>query len=173
MDEFVAATGAAGRVVYEPFSKNSLRSASNLVFGRSVLPEFDLSSADLVLDFSSDFLDQGLSPVEHAGQFAAAKETSKHGGASLISVGPRLSMTASKADKWIASAPGGEGALALALAMAIFPKKPRSVGVTPAMKARYAGSEEETYAQPAMTVPSTCGFCSMHQHRTPPPHLDA
>ena len=123
MDEFVSATGAAGRVVYEPFSQDALRAATKLVFGRSVTPEFDLSSADLVLDFSSDFLDQGLSPVEHARQFASAKDVAKHGGAALISVGPRLSMTASKADKWIPSSPGGEGALALALAMAIFPEQ--------------------------------------------------
>ncbi|MCH7868820.1 MAG: 4Fe-4S dicluster domain-containing protein [Myxococcales bacterium] len=123
MDEWVSATGAGGRVVYEPFAHESLRSATKMVFGRHVLPEFDLSSADLVLDFSSDFLDQGLSPVEHARQFSQAKDLSNHGGAVLISVGPRLSMTASKADKWIHSTPGGEGALALALAMAIFPKK--------------------------------------------------
>jgi molybdopterin-containing oxidoreductase family iron-sulfur binding subunit len=127
MDQWVSATGAGGRVVYEPFANESLRSATQMVFGRSVLPEFDLSSADLVLDFSSDFLDQGLSPVEHARQLSQAKDISKHGGARLISVGPRLSMTASKADKWIPSIPGGEGALALALAMAIFPKKSSAI----------------------------------------------
>lgn len=122
MDEWVEATGAAGRVVYQPFGHESLRSATQLVFGREVMPEFDLSGADLVLDFSSDFLDQGLSPVEHAMQFSQAKQLSNHGGAALISVGPRLSMTASKADQWIPSTAGGEGALALALAMAIYPK---------------------------------------------------
>ncbi|MFT5695177.1 MAG: anaerobic selenocysteine-containing dehydrogenase/Fe-S-cluster-containing dehydrogenase component [Myxococcota bacterium] len=123
MDEFIAATGAAGRVIYEPFSNASLRAAAQMVFGRSVVPEFDLSGADLVLDFSSDFLDQGLSPVEHAMQFSKAKDVAKHGGAALINVGSRLSMSASKADKWIPSTPGGEGALALALAIAIFPSK--------------------------------------------------
>ncbi|MGY8802649.1 MAG: 4Fe-4S dicluster domain-containing protein [bacterium] len=128
MDEFVSVTGAAGRVVYDPFSQDALRSATQLVFGRSVTPQFDLSSADLVLDFSSDFLDQGLSPVEHARQFSEAKDVSKHGGAALISVGPRLTMTASKADKWITSRPGGEGALALALAMAVFSKNSGAVG---------------------------------------------
>ncbi|MCP4035624.1 MAG: 4Fe-4S dicluster domain-containing protein [bacterium] len=127
MDEFVQATGAAGRVVYEPFDHGSLRAATRLVFGREVMPEFDLTTADLVLDFSSDFLDQGLSPVAHAMQFAKAKDVSNHGGAALISVGPRLSMTASKADKWISSAPGGEGALALALAMAVYEKRGGSV----------------------------------------------
>ena len=129
MDQWVSATGAGGRVVYQPFARESLRSATRMVFGRRVLPEFDLSSADLVLDFSSDFLDQGLSPVEHARQFSQAKDLSrnKNGGAMLISIGPRLSMTASKADKWIPSLPGGEGALALALAMAIFPKKQSEV----------------------------------------------
>ncbi len=127
MDEFVQATGAAGRVVYDPFDHAALRAATGLVFGRAVEPEFDLSSADLVLDFSSDFLDQGTSPVAHALQFSQAKDVANHGGAALVSVGPRLSMTASKADKWIPSAPGGEGALALALALAVYEKNGASV----------------------------------------------
>ena len=123
MDDWVKATGAGGRVVYDPFAQNALRAAAGMVFGRSVLPSFDLSGADLVLDFNSDFLDQGLSPVEHARQFASAKDVAKHGGARLMSVGPRLSMSASKADKWVPCAPGGEGALALALAAALLEKK--------------------------------------------------
>ena len=59
IDAFVSGVGAAGRVVYEPFAEDALRAATGLVFGRTVLPIFDVSNADLVLDFGSDFLDTG------------------------------------------------------------------------------------------------------------------
>lgn len=125
IDEFVMKLGGGGRVTYEAFANDSLRAASNLVFGRNSVPLFDLRDADLVLDFSSDFLDQGLSPVEHAWQLADAKDLKKHpdGGARLIAFGPRLSMSGSKADEWISTSPGGEGALALALAAEIYKKR--------------------------------------------------
>jgi len=144
IDEFTAAVGASGRVVHDPFDAAALRAATQLVFGRNVTPEFDLTSADLVLDFNSDFLDQGQSPVEHARQFAQAKDVKNHGGAALISVGPRLSMSASKADKWIPSAAGGEGALALALALAVYNKNGGDVpgdtrGVADLMRGLNAG----------------------------------
>ncbi len=124
IDEWVVKVGAGGRTIYDPFAREALRAGAGMVFGRAVTPTFNLTDADLVLDFSSDFLDQGPSPVEMARQFADAKDLAKHpeGGAELISFGPRLSMTASKADRWIPSNPGGEGALALALAAEVFKK---------------------------------------------------
>jgi anaerobic selenocysteine-containing dehydrogenase/Fe-S-cluster-containing dehydrogenase component len=122
VDGWVAAIGAAGRVVYEPFEFGSVRAATKAVFGRDSMPIFDLSKADFILDFSSDFLDQGLSPVEQARGFADARDPHDHdhGGAKLVSVGPRMSMSGSNADEWIPAAPGSEGTLALALARAVF-----------------------------------------------------
>ncbi len=121
IDEWIAGVGAAGRVVFEPFAWESLRAATGWVFGREVMPLFDLSGSDLVLDFSSDFLDQGFSPVEQALQFSSARDAEKNqdGGARLVSFGPRLSMTASKADQWIPTKAGGEGSIALALAAGV------------------------------------------------------
>ncbi len=118
IDRFSEAAGLGGRVVYEPFAHEALREASKLAFGTSGLPLFDLGDADLVLDFGSDLLETGLSPVEHARQLADARDVKKHpgGGARLVYIGPRLSQTASNADEWIPARAGSEGLLALALA---------------------------------------------------------
>ena len=120
LDRFVSAVGAGGRVVYTPFAREALRAASGQVFGVASEPIFDLSGADLVIDFGSELLESGLSPVEHQRQWAEARDVAAHtdGGARLVYVGARLSLTASSADEWLPARPGSEGLLALALARA-------------------------------------------------------
>jgi len=124
IDQFAGAAGIAGRLSYSPFGQHALIEASQQVFGVSAAPIFDVSSADLVLDFGSDFLDTGASPTEHAAQFSKARDISSHsdGGARLIAISPRQNMTASNADHWVPAAPGSEGVLALALAKAVADK---------------------------------------------------
>ncbi len=118
LDRIGDAVGLGPRVVYEPFAPEALREASRALFGAPAEPTFDLSKADFILDFGSDFLDAGLSPVEHARQLAEARDPDHEEtqGTHFVSVGPRLSMTASNADEWIAAAPGSEGRIAAALA---------------------------------------------------------
>lgn len=120
IEGFVSGVGAGGRVVYDPFANEALRAATKQVFGVASEPLFDLSKADLVIDFGSDFLEAGASPVEHARQMADARAASEHsdGGTRLVYVGPRLSMTGGAADEWIPAKPGSEGILALAIARA-------------------------------------------------------
>ena len=142
IDSFVAGIGAAGRVLYEPFAHDALRAATAQVFGRAVLPIFDVSGADLILDFGSDFLDGGLFSIETTRQFAEARDLKKHpdGGARLVSIGPRLSMTASNADQWLPAKAGSEAlvALALALAKAVYDAKG---GSDPSLASALAGAD--------------------------------
>jgi molybdopterin-containing oxidoreductase family iron-sulfur binding subunit len=121
IDQFVSATGIAGRLSYEPFGHRALIEASEAVFGVSAAPVFDVSDADLIIDFGADFLDTGLSPTEHAAQFSKNRDIANHsdGGARLIVIGARQNLTGSNADHWVAAAPGSEGLLALALAKAV------------------------------------------------------
>ncbi|NQZ94932.1 MAG: 4Fe-4S dicluster domain-containing protein [Myxococcales bacterium] len=116
IDEFVGSVGG-GRVSYEPFQAEALAAASKAVFGVDSAPLFDLSRADFIIDFGSDFTETG-SPVEHSRQLAEARDVLKHesGGAQFVYVGPRLSQTAGSADRWLAAKPGSEGVLALAIA---------------------------------------------------------
>lgn len=125
IDQFVSAAGIAGRLTYEPFGQQALIEASQAVFGVSAAPIFDVSGADLIIDFGADFLDTGLSPTEHAAQFAKNRDVTAHsdGGARLIAIGARQNLTASNADYWIPAAAGSEGLLALALAKAVADRK--------------------------------------------------
>jgi len=120
IDRFVAATGAGGRVVSIPFAREALRAATEQVFGVASEPIFDLSGADLVIDFGSELFESGLSPIEHQRQWAEARDVATHpdGGLRLVYVGSRLSLTASSSDEWLVAKPGSEGLLALALARA-------------------------------------------------------
>src|SRR5262249_56601659 len=119
-DAWLAATGGGTRVDYEPFAPEALRHATETVFGIASVPIFDLTDTDFVIDFGSDSLSTGLSPVEHARQIAAARDAAQETGraARLVYVGPRQDTTASHADEWIAPKPGTEGILALAIARA-------------------------------------------------------
>ena len=125
IDQFVSATGLAGRLTYEPFGQHALIEASEAVFGVSAAPVFDVSNADVIVDFGADFLDTGFSPTEHAAQFSNNRDVAAHsdGGARLIAIGPRQNLTASNADQWIPAAPGSEGLLALALARSVADRK--------------------------------------------------
>ena len=105
---------------YEPFAPEALRDAhASGVRRRRSRPIFDLSSADFVIDFGSDFLESGLSPVEHARQLAEARDVAKHAGRAArgSSTWARGSRSPRRnADEWLAAKPGSEGILALALA---------------------------------------------------------
>jgi molybdopterin-containing oxidoreductase family iron-sulfur binding subunit len=130
LDRFVSATGIAGRLSYQPFGQHAMLEASQQVFGVSTVPFFDVSNADLIVDFGSDFIDTGSSPVELAGQFSKSRDLATHGdgGARLITIGARMDLSASNADHWVAAAPGSEGLLALALAKAVADRKGSDVG---------------------------------------------
>jgi anaerobic selenocysteine-containing dehydrogenase/Fe-S-cluster-containing dehydrogenase component len=121
LDQIASATGLAGRLTYEPFGDHALLEATQQLFGAYAAPIFDLTGADLVVDFGSDFLDTGRSPVEHARQLSAARDvgTQANGGARVVAIGARQNLTVSNADLWIPTRPGSEGALALALAQAV------------------------------------------------------
>jgi molybdopterin-containing oxidoreductase family iron-sulfur binding subunit len=125
IEQFVSATGIAGRITYDPFGQDALLEASEKVFGVSAVPLFDVSGADLILDFGSDFIDTGASPVEYQAQVVKSRDLHAHedGGARLVAITPRQNLTASNADQWIPAKPGSEGALALALAKAVAAKK--------------------------------------------------
>ena len=129
IDEWVRAVRGK-RVVYEPFSYESLREASERVLGVRALPSFDLSKSDLIVDFGSNFIETGPFFVELTRQYSEARDLATHsdGGARMISIAPRLSLTTGNADQWIAAKPGSEGPIALALAAMLHAKGARTGG---------------------------------------------
>jgi len=119
MQQFCTACGARPPFLYEPFDYTPLRTAHELLFGLPAIPDYRLAESDFVLSLAADFLESWLSPVALAAQFAAMHTYRNRDLGRLVYVGPRLSMTAANADKFIQLPPGGEQHLAIALLRSI------------------------------------------------------
>ena len=152
----MADAAGAKRVVYEPFSYDALRSGTEAVFGVRSLPIFDPEKADLIVDMGSDFLATGMSPCENSRQYADARDIQKHpeGGTRMISISPRLDGTTQSSDEWIAAGPGSQGAIAFALARAVYDKKGVPEGIdTSVVEAFLSGPTLEEAAAQANVEP--------------------
>jgi anaerobic selenocysteine-containing dehydrogenase/Fe-S-cluster-containing dehydrogenase component len=114
-DAFVSALAPAERIAYEPFAWEAVREGNRLSFGNAQIPTYDFEAAATVFTFGADFLETWISPVEYARQFAAS-----HGGDAskgrMVAFEPRMSLTGSNADEWVAILPGTEAIVALAMA---------------------------------------------------------
>jgi anaerobic selenocysteine-containing dehydrogenase/Fe-S-cluster-containing dehydrogenase component len=125
-DAWAKATGAR-RVRYEPFGYEAIRTASRLCFGREAVPHFNLARADVLVSFGADFLETWLSTVEYTSAFTDAHRLRDGRKSRFVHVEPRRSLTASSADEWLASSPGTEMLVALAMIQVIVGEK-RSQG---------------------------------------------
>jgi anaerobic selenocysteine-containing dehydrogenase/Fe-S-cluster-containing dehydrogenase component len=114
--DFLGAHGSSRAVFYEAVNYEAARSAAKTLFGRRDLPAYRIDQAEVLISFGADFLETWQSPVELARQYALFRAPQKRRGNLTIGratyIGPRLSMTASKCDEWIATAPGAEAEIA-------------------------------------------------------------
>lgn len=114
-------------LLYEPLHAESIRRAHEMLFGKAVVPDHRLDECDFVVSFAADFLETWVSPVQFARQFAQAHSyrfanTDSYGDGSVarfVYAGPRMSMTAANADRFIPVAPGAEAEIAVAMAAAV------------------------------------------------------
>ncbi len=113
---FVAAHNSSRAIFYEAISNEPARAAAKTLFGRRDLPTYRIDQAEVLISFGADFLETWQSPVELARQYSLFRTPQKRRGTLTIGratyVGPRLSMTASKCDEWIATAPGAQADVA-------------------------------------------------------------
>ncbi|MEW5722817.1 MAG: molybdopterin-dependent oxidoreductase [Thermodesulfobacteriota bacterium] len=86
--------------------------ADKAQFGPGVQVGYDLESTGYILSFGAGLLEGWGSPVQSIRAFNRLQA----GGGRVVQIDSRASLTASKAGKWIAVAPGTEAALALGLA---------------------------------------------------------
>ena len=115
MRGFMAAKGSA--IYCEPADGGDVqRAAAEMVFGRPSRYGFDLERAKLVLSFNAALLEGWGSPVRCMRAFEVWRSGEPQEQTKLIQVDPRSSLTASKADEWLAAKPGTETVLALSLA---------------------------------------------------------
>lgn len=116
MDElwqrFFAAYGSAN-LFKMPSHADSRTVAASLLTGKTSDAAFALEKATYILNFGGNLLEGWGAPA----RIQAAYGSWRSGGAvKLVQVESRCSMTAAKADRWVAVAPGSEAALALAIA---------------------------------------------------------
>ena len=107
---------------YSLLDDSPWRAAAQAVYGKNQLPAYRLDEADYILAFSSNFLEAWPSPVYYGRLFGDFRQGSRrkqgeHG--HFVYIGPRMSMTAAKADQWLPCNPGTEGLIAQAIAGAI------------------------------------------------------
>ncbi len=115
-----AAACQSDRVLYyEPLTNEAAREAAELCFGRRDLPIYRLDQAEVLLSFGADFLETWQSPVELSRQYAEFRVPRIRRGTLAIGravyVGPRLNLTASNCDDWIAVPPASDGQVALSV----------------------------------------------------------
>ena len=108
---------AAGAIVfsYSLLDDAPWRAAAKAVYGRDQIPAYQLDEADVIVSFGGDFLEAWPSPVYYSrlfGEFRQGPRRAQGEHGKFIYVGPRMSMTAAKADVWLPCAPGTEAALA-------------------------------------------------------------
>jgi len=142
--EFAKAAGGQ-HVVYEAFAHESLREANHRTFGTTAIPSLDFARADFVIGFGADFLETWLAPTAYARDFAALRAKTEAGRGGFVAVEPRLSATAANADEWVAVQPGGEMAVALAMANVILAEG-LAANPTPAAREAVAAFTPEAVA---------------------------
>ncbi|HEY6419055.1 MAG TPA: molybdopterin-dependent oxidoreductase [Candidatus Binataceae bacterium] len=116
--KWLAAAGCQpGRAsFYEPLTDHPARAAAQKLFKRRDLPTYRIDQAEVLISLGADFIETWRSPVELARQYAQFRAPRERRGALTIGrafyVGPRMSLTASKCDDWVAVAPGAEADVA-------------------------------------------------------------
>ncbi|MFZ0389508.1 MAG: molybdopterin dinucleotide binding domain-containing protein [Calditrichia bacterium] len=105
MQQFAAGLGAPEVLYYETYNYDALKKAHQSVFGKPVVPRYNLENADLILSFAADFLETWISPVEFARQFSRFHEVKNGKMGRFVYLGPRMSMTAANADEYIRVSP--------------------------------------------------------------------
>jgi anaerobic selenocysteine-containing dehydrogenase/Fe-S-cluster-containing dehydrogenase component len=113
IDQFLGAIGSPHRVRFEFFAYEALRTANEQLFGRDAVPHFALDRADVVVSFGTDFIETWLNPLQNQVGFSAGR---RDGRGYAAHIGPRLGLSGSNAELWLAPEPGSEVLVALALA---------------------------------------------------------
>jgi len=117
LNEFAGATGATV-FTYSLLDDAPWRAAARAVWGRDQIPAYQLDQADLIVSFGGDFLEAWPSPVYYNrlfGEFRQGPRRAQGEHGRFIYVGPRMSMTAAKADLWLPCNPGTEAVVASAV----------------------------------------------------------
>lgn len=97
--------------------------AVTLSYGIRETPAWDLANSRYILNFGSNFLEEGLSPVHFQQLFGHLRSARRETRTTLVHIDSRMNLTASNSDRWIPIRPGTYGALALGIAHVLIVSK--------------------------------------------------
>ena len=143
LNEFAAKVGAQV-FSYSLLDDAPWRAAAKAVYGRDQIPAYQLDQADVIVSFGGDFLEAWPSPVYYSrlfGDFRQGPRRTQGEHGRFIYIGPRMSMTAAKADLWLPCNPGTESVVAAAVQAAL-----RTPGVSVTVAAGVSGLTEAQIA---------------------------
>ena len=146
LNEFAAKIGGQA-YSYSLLDDAPWRAAALAVYGKNQVPAYRLDQADVIVSFGGDFLEAWPSPVYYNrlfGDFRQGPRRAQGEHGRFIYVGPRMSMTAAKADLWLPCNPGTETTVAQAVAAAV-----RTPGASLAAYAAATGLTEAQLAEVA------------------------
>jgi len=115
IDRFFRAYGSPN-VITMPSQEDVETVGLSLMQGTGGPLAYDLENSKYVLSFGAALLEGWGAPVHNMMVFGKWQEANEH---TLVQIEPNCSITASKADKWLAVKPGTEAALALGMANVI------------------------------------------------------
>ena len=121
LNDFAASVGATV-YSYSLLDDAPWRAAAKAVYGRDQIPAYQLDQADVIVSFGGDFLEAWPSPVYYNrlfGEFRQGPRRAQGEHGRFIYVGPRMSMTAAKADVWLPCNPGTEALVAQAVSQVL------------------------------------------------------
>ncbi|MBI2370508.1 MAG: molybdopterin-dependent oxidoreductase [Deltaproteobacteria bacterium] len=110
------------RLAYHLLNDEALGTANRLAFGTEAIPTYDVAAADYLLIVGADLPETWVSPVAFIQALAEQRAVRDGKRGQVVYLGPRLSLMAVNADRWIAIRPGSELALLLALVHVILAK---------------------------------------------------
>jgi molybdopterin-containing oxidoreductase family iron-sulfur binding subunit len=129
--EFLSAFASGEHVEFEPLALEEISSSQAMSYGAAVVPRYRFDQAKYVLSLGSDFLGNGVSPLEAtklwserrklAGQNPAEAQLGK-----LVCFESMMSLTGANADQRFPVRPGDELKVALAIAHELIVKQKRS-----------------------------------------------
>lgn len=114
VDRWINALGGGLRVVDRLPFERALPDGYRLAFGQDVVPRFRLDQARMILAVGADFLETWWSPVELIRGLAEMRRRHPADGG-FVYLGPRRSLTAANADRFLRIRPGAEPWLLLGL----------------------------------------------------------
>jgi MoCo/4Fe-4S cofactor protein with predicted Tat translocation signal len=149
-------------IQYDAVSFSAMRQANNDSFGVNGLPSYMFNKANVIVGIESDFLVNGISPIEYASQYAEGRKLD--GGKKSMSrhfqLEAALSVTGSNADVRIGVKPSQQGAAIVTLYNAIASKSGAAAisgGIEGELAARIEKAAEELVANKGKSL-VVCGI---------------